>query len=163
MLTLASDMFFDRATGNYEGYSVSVYTGRPFYRQSDRYSYGISAARGSGIVRQEQMGQRAYWDDAETDEVEAIPRAWSYDSYSMNLSGDIQFRNTYVTRVGGGLSLSQYDAEALSSVEYTSLDPVSRERFNEEVVPESFYWLIRIRVLPSSRPIFCLSKSVSLG
>ena len=98
MLTVASDMFFDRASGNYEGYSVSLYTGRPFYRRNDRYSYGVSAARGSGVVRQEQMGARAYWDDSETDDEEAVPRGWSYESYSLSLSGDLQFRSDYVYR-----------------------------------------------------------------
>ena len=137
MLTVASDMFFDRASGNYEGYSVSLYTGRPFYRRNDRYSYGVSAARGSGVVRQEQMGARAYWDDSETDDEEAVPRGWSYESYSLSLSGDLQFRSDYVYRVGGGASLSQYQAEVLRSLEYDSLAPLAQVRFNDQVVPES--------------------------
>ena len=35
---------------------------------NDRFSYGVSVSRGQGVVRQEQMGSRIYWDDAETDE-----------------------------------------------------------------------------------------------
>lgn len=136
-LTLASDAFFDRSTKKYEGYSISISTGRPFYRRNDRHSFGLAASRGSGVVRQEQMGARAYWDDDDTEDVEAVPRGWNYESYSIGLSGDLQYRTSYVIRFGGGFNVSQYRASLLPSSEYYELDGDSQTRFKDEVMPES--------------------------
>jgi hypothetical protein len=136
-LTLSSDAFFERDSGQYEGYSMSIYAGRPLYSMSDRVSYAISASRGAGVVRQEQMGKRVYWDDDETPEQETVARSWSYESYNFGISSDIQFRRSIVFRVGGGLSISNYEAKGLSSNEFIELSDESRSRFREAVIPES--------------------------
>lgn len=136
-LTVSSDAFFEKDTGQYEGYSVSVYSGRPLYSMSDRVSYAISASRSVGIVRQEQMGSRVVWDDGETLDVESVPRGWSYESYNLGVSSDIQFRLATVFRVGGGLSVSNYQAQTVASSELSALSAESRSRFRLEVVPES--------------------------
>jgi hypothetical protein len=136
-LTVSSDAFFERDSGQYEGYSMSIYAGRPLYSMSDRVSYAISASRGAGVVRQEQMGQRVYWDDDETQGLEAVARSWSYERYNFGLSSDIQFRRSMVFRIGGGLSISNYEAKERASSELNDLPDASRRRFRAEVIPES--------------------------
>ena len=136
-LQVSTDAFFERKTGDYEGYNVTVYGARPFYTMNDRFSYGVSVSRGQGVVRQEQMGSRIYWDDAETDETESIPRSWAYTSYALSAFGDVQYRYSTVFRLGGGLSVSNYEVEAINSESLNAVSDESRERFISEVLPES--------------------------
>lgn len=136
-LTISSDAFFERDSGRYDGYSVSVYSGRPLYSMSDRISYAVSASRSVGIVRQEQAGNRVFWDDEETQSVESIPRGWSYESYNFGVSSDLQLRYATIFRFGGGLTVSNYEAETISSRAIEQLEPESRRRFKSEVIPES--------------------------
>ena len=136
-LTLASDIYFERERNRYDGYYVSLYVGRPLYKRSDRFSYGITGSRGEGIVRQEQAGQRLTWDDEETENIESVPRSWAYRRYSLGVSGALQYQLMYVFRIGAGLSVTQYDAELMSSPQFAMLAQDAQRRFQADVIPES--------------------------
>ena len=136
-LTLASDVYFARERNRYDGYYVSLYVGRPLYKRSDRFSYGITGSRGEGIVRQEQAGERLYWDDEETDSDESVPRSWSYRRYSLGISGALQYQLMYVLRVSAGMSVTRYEAELLDSPQYLMLTQEAQRRFQKDVIPES--------------------------
>ena len=170
-LQVSTDAFFERKTGDYEGYNVTVYGARPFYTMNDRFSYGVSVSRGQGVVRQEQMGSRIYWDDAETDETESIPRSWAYTSYALSAFGDVQYRYSTVFRLGGGLSVSNYEVEAINSESLNAVSDESRDdsfqrsfrRVSCLLIRIFEHHFIEIGLVFKNLSSFALSEELQLG